>query len=518
MAPSTRRAQELSEDALAVTPTKGKKPKRVTRVRQLTETLRVETGDLVEAEQRTTKTQTTTRSIPPESASEVFDSLPAGDGQTAGPTETETHTGDMGDELAQEVMHEADELLAEGRAAVHTGHEGSQANLFPSQDALMASQPDDEFAIPVDDDTPADHSPPIVTHPESELRTGGEEGGEEEHDDAAHPQPSPARSGLVGRVKEVLSHIIPSHREAAHGATAPRAAATRSRASQEGQGDHAADEPSSASEPPAAKGKGKGKEQATPPGSTTIAAQAAPSTPAKRRGRPSKAAPSPKKAAVEEEEGAEEDEEEEPEQAPAAKAPAKAAKKAAPAKPPAAKAPAKAPATSKAATNGPTTPAPKQTPAKQTPAKRPASKAVPETEAEEAPPAKRAEVAAPATRRTAQKSLPQKAPAGRAVARPRARAAGRRKRHETYKRYTYRVLKEVHPDMGISSKGMEIMDTFAADMFIRIASEAARLCRYTNKATLTSREIQTAVRLLLPGELAKHAVNEGTKAVANATS
>ncbi|CAH2021271.1 unnamed protein product [Acanthoscelides obtectus] len=29
----------------------------------------------------------------------------------------------------------------------------------------------------------------------------------------------------------------------------------------------------------------------------------------------------------------------------------------------------------------------------------------------------------------------------------------------------------------------------------------------------TSREIQTAVRLLLPGELAKHAVSEGTKAV-----
>jgi histone H2A len=31
--------------------------------------------------------------------------------------------------------------------------------------------------------------------------------------------------------------------------------------------------------------------------------------------------------------------------------------------------------------------------------------------------------------------------------------------------------------------------------------------------TLSSREIQTAVRLLLPGDLAKHAVSEGTKAV-----
>ena len=37
--------------------------------------------------------------------------------------------------------------------------------------------------------------------------------------------------------------------------------------------------------------------------------------------------------------------------------------------------------------------------------------------------------------------------------------------------------------------------------------------KYNKKQTLSSREIQTAVRLLLPGELAKHAVSEGTKAV-----
>ena len=33
------------------------------------------------------------------------------------------------------------------------------------------------------------------------------------------------------------------------------------------------------------------------------------------------------------------------------------------------------------------------------------------------------------------------------------------------------------------------------------------------KHTLTSREVQTAIRLVFPGELAKHAVSEGTKAV-----
>ena len=41
---------------------------------------------------------------------------------------------------------------------------------------------------------------------------------------------------------------------------------------------------------------------------------------------------------------------------------------------------------------------------------------------------------------------------------------------------------------------------------------------HCNRSTITSREIQTAVRLLLPGELAKHAVSEGTKAVTKYTS
>eukprot|EP01120_Amphizonella_sp_Union-15-10_P002951 TRINITY_DN1324_c0_g1_i1.p1 TRINITY_DN1324_c0_g1~~TRINITY_DN1324_c0_g1_i1.p1 ORF type:complete len:242 (-),score=41.55 TRINITY_DN1324_c0_g1_i1:103-828(-) len=79
--------------------------------------------------------------------------------------------------------------------------------------------------------------------------------------------------------------------------------------------------------------------------------------------------------------------------------------------------------------------------------------------------------------------------------------------------FIYKVLKQVHPNMGISNKAMSIVNSFVWEMFIRIATEAGRLARYNKKHTLTSREIQTAVRLLFPGELAKHAVSEGTKAV-----
>ncbi|XP_045482826.1 uncharacterized protein LOC123686657 [Harmonia axyridis] len=88
----------------------------------------------------------------------------------------------------------------------------------------------------------------------------------------------------------------------------------------------------------------------------------------------------------------------------------------------------------------------------------------------------------------------------------------KRKRKESYAIYIYKVLKQVHPDTGISSKAMSIMNSFVNDIFERIAAEASRLAHYNKRSTITSREIQTAVRLLLPGELAKHAVSEGTKA------
>uniref|UniRef100_A0AC34GKA1 Histone H2B n=2 Tax=Panagrolaimus sp. ES5 TaxID=591445 RepID=A0AC34GKA1_9BILA len=91
-------------------------------------------------------------------------------------------------------------------------------------------------------------------------------------------------------------------------------------------------------------------------------------------------------------------------------------------------------------------------------------------------------------------------------------------RKESYATYIYRVLKQVHPDTGISSKAMSIMNSFVNDVFERIAAEAARLNHYNKKQTMSSREIQTAIRLILPGELSKHAVSEGTKAVTKYTA
>ncbi|XP_028666374.1 late histone H2B.L4-like [Erpetoichthys calabaricus] len=93
------------------------------------------------------------------------------------------------------------------------------------------------------------------------------------------------------------------------------------------------------------------------------------------------------------------------------------------------------------------------------------------------------------------------------------RKKDRKAKKESYSLYIYKVLKLVHPDTSISSKAMAIMNSFVNDMFDRIAIEASRLAKYNKRSTISSKEIQTAVKFLLPGELASHAVSEATKAV-----
>lgn len=89
----------------------------------------------------------------------------------------------------------------------------------------------------------------------------------------------------------------------------------------------------------------------------------------------------------------------------------------------------------------------------------------------------------------------------------------RKRRVESDCSYIFKVLKQVHPEIGMSNKGMATMESYVADVRGRIMLEANRLVRYNGKTTLGAREIQTAARLVIPGELGKHAISEGTKAV-----
>jgi histone H2B len=115
-------------------------------------------------------------------------------------------------------------------------------------------------------------------------------------------------------------------------------------------------------------------------------------------------------------------------------------------------------------------------------------------------------------------ALKKKGKRGRAKIAPKTEGAKRtpgqrKKNYASYSSFVYKVLKQVHPDVGISNKAMSIMNSFVNDMIERIGTEAGRLARLNKRNTIGTREVQTAVRLIMRGELARHAVSEGTKAL-----
>jgi histone H2B len=93
-----------------------------------------------------------------------------------------------------------------------------------------------------------------------------------------------------------------------------------------------------------------------------------------------------------------------------------------------------------------------------------------------------------------------------------------RKPKRSWSVYVHRSLRQVNKNMSLSRRTMAVLNSFVSDLFERIANEAASLARINKKRTLGSREVQTAVRLVLPTELAKHAMSEGTKAVAKVSA
>ena len=101
----------------------------------------------------------------------------------------------------------------------------------------------------------------------------------------------------------------------------------------------------------------------------------------------------------------------------------------------------------------------------------------------------------------------------RSPARGSAARSYKKKRTETFNLYIFKVLKQVHPDIGMSKRAMNVMNGFVHDTFDRIANEAGNIVKYNKRSTMDARAVQCACKLVLPGELSKHAETEANKAV-----
>ena len=95
----------------------------------------------------------------------------------------------------------------------------------------------------------------------------------------------------------------------------------------------------------------------------------------------------------------------------------------------------------------------------------------------------------------------------------------RRRRHchhdnfSSFATYFPRVLRQVHTGLSLSHGSANLLDSFVKDMLEQIAEEAGRLARDNKRRTIRTKDIKTAVRLLLPGELGKCAMSKASKSL-----
>ena len=74
-------------------------------------------------------------------------------------------------------------------------------------------------------------------------------------------------------------------------------------------------------------------------------------------------------------------------------------------------------------------------------------------------------------------------------------------------------MKEALPEGALSKKAMLTLNNAIADKFEDIMNEARSLIINNKKGTITSKEIETACKLLIPGELGQHAAHADRKAL-----
>ena len=89
----------------------------------------------------------------------------------------------------------------------------------------------------------------------------------------------------------------------------------------------------------------------------------------------------------------------------------------------------------------------------------------------------------------------------------------RKKDFSSFDTYIKKVLKQIHPDTSIKGESVVEMNNFVKFVLYEIMRVVNILTSQNDKKTVTSREVMMASQALLPGELARHAVAEGNKAV-----
>lgn len=92
-------------------------------------------------------------------------------------------------------------------------------------------------------------------------------------------------------------------------------------------------------------------------------------------------------------------------------------------------------------------------------------------------------------------------------------ARKRSKSETSYASYIVKVLKSKHPQLGISRNALRMANGIAEELAARLVVGSGKVAKSAKKSTLSCRHVQAATRVMLPFEMSKAAVSNGTVAV-----
>lgn len=88
----------------------------------------------------------------------------------------------------------------------------------------------------------------------------------------------------------------------------------------------------------------------------------------------------------------------------------------------------------------------------------------------------------------------------------------------TFDSYIYKVHKQVHPHMSISQEAKTKLSAMINALIRDFVEYIITFTDHSRQRTISIRDVQSAVRVVVRGELRTHAVSEGVKAVTRYTS
>jgi histone H3/H4 len=113
-------------------------------------------------------------------------------------------------------------------------------------------------------------------------------------------------------------------------------------------------------------------------------------------------------------------------------------------------------------------------------------------------------------------AVPAKKTAAKVASAKKASPEGKRKRRANYSSlssYTYKALKEVHPDQGIKKDASEMVNRLIDEYLRSVARRTSELLADARRKTVEQKTIVAAVQLALPPGIAEHAIEAGNAAL-----